>query len=212
MTDTATDWLVQLLDEAFDGPAWHGPALSSAVRGFSAEQAAWRPAAGRRSAWEIVLHCAYWEHRVHERVAPDTAPAFPRTGSNWPDLPEELSGSRWRADVALLKSVHAGLREAVASLPAASLRRPAPGQKKTRLANIIGVCYHDVYHAGQIRLLHRIQQSEPIDRGRRTMVTRTADPHRGSKRTPETSRRRRGTRPRPATGGSMNLGKPGVES
>ncbi|MGD8867989.1 MAG: DinB family protein [Gemmatimonadales bacterium] len=210
--ETETDWLLRLLDEAFDGPAWHGPTLSQAVRGFSAEQAAWRPAPGRRSAWEIVLHCAYWEHRVHERVAPGTALAFPRAGSNWPRLPEKLSAARWRADVSLLKSVHAGLREAVASLPAASLQRPAPGQKKTRLANIIGVCCHDIYHAGQIRLLQRIQGSEPAGRRRLTPVTRTTHTHRASKRKPQTSGRRRGARPRPAPGGRTNLGKTGVES
>ncbi len=158
-------WLLRLLDEAFDGPAWHGPSLSSAVRGFSAQQAAWRPAPGRHSAWEIVLHCAYWKHRVHERLAPGTAAPFPRSGSNWPDRPEEISAALWKADVALLKSTHAGLREAVAALSPASLQRPAPGQKQTRLANIVGICYHDIYHAGQIRLLHRIQPSETATRG-----------------------------------------------
>lgn len=163
--DRNTLYLLRLLDETFDGPAWHGPALATVVRGFSARQAAWRPVPGRRSAWEIVLHCAYWEHRVHERVAPGTAVPFPRVGANWPDLPEEVTTARWRADVALLKSVHAALRAAVASLSASSLNRPAPGQKKTRLENIIGVCCHDVYHAGQIRLLHRIQRSGFVEPG-----------------------------------------------
>jgi hypothetical protein len=183
-------WLLRLLDEAFDGPAWHGPTLSSVVRGFSAEQAAWRPAPGRHSAWEIVLHCAYWKHRVHARVAPGTAAPFLRTGSNWPDAPEEISTARWRADVALLKSAHAGLREAVAALPPASLQRPAPGQKKTRLANIVGICYHDIYHAGQIRLLHRIQESETADRARRE--------RRESTRSHPSSTRRTGTQHRRA--------------
>lgn len=161
--DSTNRWLLRLLDEAFAGPAWHGPALANAVRGFSAGQAAWRPTPGRRSAWEIVLHCAYWEHRVHERLAPGTAAPFPRAGSNWPHLPEEITTARWRADVALLKSVHAALREAVAALTSSSLHRPTPGQTKTRLENIIGICCHDVYHAGQIRLLNRIQRSPSVE-------------------------------------------------
>jgi hypothetical protein len=164
--DSAIQSLLDLLDQAFVGPAWHGPTLSNAVRGFSADQAAWRPGPGRHSAWEIALHCAYWEHRVHERLAPGTAAPFPRTRSNWPDLPKEITTAGWKADLALLESVHNGLRATVAALPPASLGRPGPGQKKTRLENIIGICYHDIYHAGQIRLLHRIQRSEAPDRGR----------------------------------------------
>ncbi len=195
--DAPIPWLLRLLDEAFDGPAWHGPTLSSVVRGFSAEQAAWRPAPGRHSAWEIVLHSAYWKHRVHERVAPGTASPFPRTGNNWPDLPDELSTARWRADVALLKSAHAGLREAVAALPPASLTRPAPGQKKTRLANIVGNCYHDIYHAGQVRQLHRIQQSGTAGGGHRRTGEPAAESRSRSKRN-STTRRRRSLRERPA--------------
>lgn len=158
--DTSISSLLSMLDEAFQGPAWHGPTLSSVVRGFSAQRAAWRPAPGRHSAWEIVLHCAYWKHRVHERVAAGTAAPFPRNGSNWPNPPAEISIAGWKADVALLKSVHAGLREAVAALSPASLQRAAPGQSQTRMANIVGIAYHDLYHAGQIRLLHRIQRTD----------------------------------------------------
>jgi len=187
--DRSTRWLLRLLDEVFDGPAWHGPALANVVRGFSARQAAWRPAAGRRSAWEIVLHCAYWAHRVHERVAPGTAAPFPRAGTNWPELPKEVTTARWRADVSLLRSVHAALREAVASLSAASLSRPAPGQKKTRLENIVGICCHDVYHAGQIRLLHRIQQSGFVEPGHEGATGPVADSKSGSSTKSSAARR-----------------------
>jgi len=183
-------WLLRLLDEAFDGPAWHGPTLSGVLRGFSPEQAAWRPAPGRHSAWEIVLHCAYWKHRVHERVAPGTAAPFRRSGSNWPDLPDEISTANWKADVALLRSTHAGLREAVAALPADSLGRPAPGQKKTRRENIVGICYHDVYHAAQIRLLHKIQPSPTPDRGRPPTGKAATRSHAISKRKTKAQRTR----------------------
>jgi len=185
----AKQWLLGLLDEAFDGPAWHGPSLSSTVRGFSARQAAWRPTRGRRSAWEIVLHCAYWKHRVHERVAPGTATPFPRTGKNWPCLPAEPSPARWRSDVALLKRVHAELREAVASLPAAVLQRPAPRQKQTRRANLIGICYHDIYHAGQIRLLRRILQDESAGHEVAPRMTSQRQPSQNSRSLSGTSRR-----------------------
>ena len=38
--------LVELLDQAFDLKAWHGPNLRGAIRRLTAEQAAWRPRLG----------------------------------------------------------------------------------------------------------------------------------------------------------------------
>ncbi len=159
-----TRWLLGLIDEAFEGPGWHGPSLAATLRGLSAEQAAWRPAPGRNSAWAIVLHLAYWKHRVHERVAPGTVEPFPRAGRDWPQPPAELTPAAWKSDLALLKATHAGLREAVAALPASSLRRPGPRQKQTRLQNIVGSACHDLYHGGQIRLIRKIQESAAAGR------------------------------------------------
>src|SRR5437879_1186142 len=40
------EFLLTLLDEAFDKRSWHGPNLRGAIRGVTAEQAAWRPRPG----------------------------------------------------------------------------------------------------------------------------------------------------------------------
>ncbi len=160
-----TRWLLDMIDEAYAGPAWHGPSLTAALRGLSAQVAAWRPAAGRNSAWAIVLHLAYWKHRVHDRVAPGTVEPFPRAPRDWPALPAERTAAAWKADLALLRWTHAGLRDAVVSLPASLLRRPGPKQKQTRLRNLVGSACHDLYHGGQIRLIRKVQESAA--RGRR---------------------------------------------
>lgn len=160
-------WLLDLMDEGFDKTAWHGPSLLSAVRGLSAEEAAWKPGSGRNSAWQIVLHCAYWKHRVHRRVAPATAEPFPRERKDWPALPSEVSAAAWKADIDLLKSTHAALRSAVAALRPSELQRPGPGQKRMRMENLVGIACHDLYHAGQIRLVARLledAQTEPVGR------------------------------------------------
>ena len=156
--DEARRWILGLMDQAFDRPAWHGPNLLSTLRGLSPEAAAWRPAAGRHSPWEIALHCAYWKHRVRQRVAPDPQLRFPKKGRNWPRLPDELSAAAWLADLALLKRVHAELRAAVLQLSAAELERPGPRQKRSRQKNLIGIACHDLYHAGQVRLITRLME------------------------------------------------------
>jgi uncharacterized damage-inducible protein DinB len=147
--------LLALLDEAYDHPAWHGPNLRGALRGLSAEQAAWRPGAGRNSIWEIALHCAYWKYAVHRRLSGEgRRGSFPRKPSNWPALPARPGAATWKADLALLDEQHRRLRENVAASPDEKLGRRLGKSTATRL--IYGIAAHDLYHAGQIRLLIKL--------------------------------------------------------
>jgi hypothetical protein len=138
--------LLQNLDCAFDKPAWHGPNLASSIRGVDAKHAA-QSIGGRMSIWQQVLHAAYWKQRVVNLLI-GTQP-FPRKGSNWPDLPTELSERNWKGDVKLLHDIHVNLRAAVAQIDAARL-----DEKTIKL--ILGAAAHDLYHTGQIRLLRRM--------------------------------------------------------
>jgi uncharacterized damage-inducible protein DinB len=143
--------LLDVLDEAFDHRAWHGPNLRGALRGVSAAQAAWRPARGRHSIWELALHCAYWKYAVCRRLVGGPRGSFPRRPSNFPAPPLNGTPADWKADLALLEDQHRRLREAVGSLAASGLRRRRGHPSPARL--IYGVAAHDLYHAGQIRLL-----------------------------------------------------------
>ena len=144
--------LLALLDEAYDRPAWHGPNLRGALRGLSAEQAAWRPGPGRNSIWQIALHCAYWKYAVFRRLSgKGRRGSFPRKPSNWPALPAHLELESWRADLALLDEQHRRLQEDVAAISAERLGRRLGKSTAARL--IYGIAAHDLYHAGQVRLL-----------------------------------------------------------
>jgi hypothetical protein len=147
-TDPRIELLLANLDYAFDKPAWHGPNLAASVRGVSARDAA-RSLRGRKSIWEQVLHAAYWKQRVLNKLS--GTQKFPRRGSNWPLLPERSARSErtWRADVQLLRDIHASLRAAISSVDPSRL-----DDKLTRL--LIGAAAHDLYHVGQIRLLRRM--------------------------------------------------------
>jgi hypothetical protein len=150
--------LLALLDEGFDRKAWHGPNLFGSLRGLSAEQARRRPAPGRNSIWQIAVHCAYWKSIVRRRVGDGAGGRFPRGPANWPALPEPADDTAWKADLRLLRDEHRLLRAAVAALRPADLHRPAPGQKRPRIEHIHGVAMHDVYHAGQVRLVRRMME------------------------------------------------------
>jgi hypothetical protein len=156
-TDPEIALLLTLLDQGFDKAAWHGPNLRSALRGVGVEQALWRPAPGRHCIWELALHCAYWKRVARRRMSGGPVEKFPRSPSDWPRVPEKPDEAAWRADLELLDEEHRQLRATVAALDPAGLHLPAEGRKRPRIEHVRGAAMHDVYHAGQIRLLRRLQ-------------------------------------------------------
>lgn len=148
--DTSSTLLLQILDEAFERKAWHGPNLKGSLRGVNAAQAVWRPARGRHNIWEIALHAAYWKYAVWRRLRGERRGSFPVRGSNWFASPASPTEKAWRHARELLLREHRKLREAVAGLD-------EPRRDRKRLSMIFGVALHDVYHAGQIQLLKRLR-------------------------------------------------------
>jgi len=147
--------LVALVDEAFDHAAWHGPTLHGAVRSVTPRQAEWRPARDRHSIRELTLHAAYWKHMVRRRLTGETRGAFPLAGSNWFDADASRT---WKDDVKLLVAEHRKLREAIAAYPARALGKAIDAKRQTAAYSIRGIAAHDLYHAGQIQLLKRLQR------------------------------------------------------
>ncbi len=155
----AVSSLLEQLDEAFDRQSWHGPNLKGSLRGLDVDQALWRPAPDRHNAWEILVHAAYWKYAARRRLTGEKRGSFPRKGSNWFPSPSAPTEKEWREEARLLKDCHATLRQAVAGLEDADLRRRAPGGKETMGRLVRGVAAHDLYHAGQIQLLKRLLRS-----------------------------------------------------
>ena len=149
--------LVAQLDEAFDRSSWHGTNLRGSLRGLSAARAAWRPAPGRHNAWEIALHAAYWKYAAWRRLTGERRGAFARPGSNWFPTPASGSETAWREDLALLRRYHGELRAVVARLADDDLQRRPPGSRETIGRLVRGIAAHDLYHAGQIQLIKRIE-------------------------------------------------------
>jgi uncharacterized damage-inducible protein DinB len=145
--------LLQVVDELYDGPAWHGPSLRESLRGVTAAEAAWRPSPVRHNIWELVVHAAYWKHVVRGRITGRKEP-FAFAGHDWFARPR---GARtWRDDLRLLAEEHRKLRAVVAAMTPEDRRRRLPRRKDTAGANVFGVAAHDAYHAGQIGLLRKL--------------------------------------------------------
>jgi hypothetical protein len=145
--DPTIDLLLAFIDQAYDKKAWHGPTLRGALRGLSYKEALWRPTPRHHNIWELTLHAAYWKYTVRNRLLGGKRGAFPRSGSNW--FKSDGGAAEWKKDLDLLGQQHRLLREAVAGLVPSKI---------ARLDMIYGVASHDLYHAGQIQLLKRLQR------------------------------------------------------
>src|SRR5713226_2424239 len=145
--------VLALLDEAYEKKTWHGPNLKQSIKGVSLKQAAWRPAPGRHNIWEVMLHAAYWKYAVRRRIEGRKRGSFVLEGSNFFLRPEpgKLNEAAWKADKKLLEQEQRALRVTMTKA-----LRTALGAKELR--QLYGVAFHDVYHAGQIRLLRRLME------------------------------------------------------
>jgi hypothetical protein len=151
--------LLGMLDEAYSRAAWHGPNLRGSLRGIAAREAAWRPGKGRHNVWEIVVHAAYWKYAVRRRLLGEKRGSFAVEGSNWFVRPTDLRKKAWLADVSLLAEEHRRLKAAVAAFQPEDLDRSAKGSKTTARRLIVGIAFHDVYHAGQIQMIKRLMRT-----------------------------------------------------
>jgi len=150
--------LVQQLEEAYQQKAWHGTNLRGSIRSVTLEQLCWRPLPNRHNIWEEVVHCAYWKYIVRRRLTGEKRGSFPLKGSNWFNRPVEKTTRAWKQDVKLLDKMHKQLVDEVRKISPAGLKKYPKGSKFTTLQTISGIGLHDVYHAGQIQLMKRLQQ------------------------------------------------------
>jgi uncharacterized damage-inducible protein DinB len=160
---TPVDLLLSFLDQAYDRRSWHGTNLRGSLRGLSPAAAVWRPGPGRHNIQEVAVHAAYWKYAVHRRLTGERRGSFAVTGSNW-FVRDTADPKRWRADLELLASSHARLREAVAALSARQLNVRLRGGTVTPLELVSGIAAHDLYHAGQVQVLKRLMPAAGVRR------------------------------------------------
>lgn len=159
------DILLSLIDQGFDQTAWHGPNLRNALRGVKPEEAVYRPQPKRHNVAEHVLHAAYWKYTVRRRLLKEKRGSFGRKGSNWFRVDGPLTRVELAEMIELLADCHARLRAAVE----AALR--ANALPEAELSRVVGIAMHDVYHAGQIRLLRAQYQGQAPKRRRAARPT-----------------------------------------
>ena len=142
------------LRRAFDGSAWHGPSLMELLDDVDAATAAAKPLAKVHSIWELVLHVAAWDAAGCRRLSGEK---IQLTGTaNFPVVPRPAEAA-WRIAVAYVKRTHDVVVKTVAALPDSRLRERVPGKRYDFCFMLHGIAQHELYHAGQIAILKKMQ-------------------------------------------------------
>jgi uncharacterized damage-inducible protein DinB len=144
--------IAEQLRRAFEGDAWHGPALLELLQDLDATTAAAKPLPKAHSIWELVLHIAAWDEAASRRLAGEKWQ--PQGTANFP-LVTKPTEAAWRKAVAYAKRTHDVLIKTVAALPESRLGERVPGKKYDFYHMLHGVAQHELYHAGQIAILKK---------------------------------------------------------
>ena len=140
------------LRRAFQGAAWHGPALLELLQDVDAATAAAKPLPKVHSIWELLLHIAAWDDAACRRLGGEKIQL--RGAANFPVAPKPTEAA-WRKAIAEAKRTHDMLVKTVASLPESRLRERVPGKRYDFYFMLQGVAQHELYHAGQIAILKK---------------------------------------------------------
>ena len=145
--------ILDQMDRAFAGEAWHGPSVMPLLEGMTSDDASARPIRDTHSIWELVNHIAAWNTIVQHRAAGEAVKDV-TAERDWPPV-WEASEVAWKRALEDLKASRARLRGVVERLREDQLDQRAPGEEYSIYFMLHGLIQHDLYHAGQIAILKK---------------------------------------------------------
>ena len=147
------------LRHAWNGNPWHGPSVAEILTRLSAREAAHRHVRGSHTPWELLRHLTTWVETPLRRF--DDALHNPAETLDFP-APAEESDAQWQRDVAALGDAVERLARRVATMSDAELEAPVAERGYTYVRMVDGVVQHLAYHAGQIALLAKNEETPGI--------------------------------------------------
>lgn len=152
---TEAERIVDQLRRAFEGEAWHGPAVFKVLEGVTAQQAAAHPLNGAHSILDLALHIAAWTRAGSRRLRGDRAQLT--DDEDFPQLTEsdELA---WNYAQKSIRQAYEELRSAIQLLDDSRLDQPIIEGMSSTYVTLHGVIQHSLYHAGQIAILKKASE------------------------------------------------------
>jgi uncharacterized damage-inducible protein DinB len=141
--------LLKHWNDAWTNGLWAAP-WSKAIDDLTPAQAAWTPAPGRHSIWQIVNHMIFWREHDLALLKAQKMSSEEKERRNFEPTPSPASDAAWRETKKRFAQTHQQIDEAIAN-PANSIER------------LQYFLFHDSYHFGQIMYLRGMQGLKPIE-------------------------------------------------
>ncbi|MFK7934669.1 MAG: DinB family protein [Saprospiraceae bacterium] len=140
------------LHRAYDGPAWHGPNVVECLQEVTPELALLRCGSSHNIA-ELTHHLYAWRYYVIQHL----------TGNTSYDVADdfnfikydEVDAKEWERLKQQLAASQQTLLQLLANQNDDVLEKNVPNRKFTFYVLLHGLIQHDLYHAGQIRMLQK---------------------------------------------------------
>ena len=145
----AIERILDQLNRAYGGQAWHGPALRELLEDVTEDEAMAHPIADVHSTIEIVAHLRATMDMVSTRLAGN--PKELTTEEDWSDV----TRTSWPAALEELDHAESRVCDAVARLTPEDLDKIVVGKDYTTYVMVHGVVQHNLYHGGQIAMLKK---------------------------------------------------------
>lgn len=144
--------LEEQVRRAFEGEAWHGPAVLETFSDIPIEAVAAHPIASGHSIWEIVLHLTATYRLVLQRSQGHSGNLS--AAQDWPAVANP-DAAHWHAAIEELRRLNQEVRLAILGFDKNRLDQPIAAGHSSAYVHFAGIPQHDAYHAGQIAILRK---------------------------------------------------------
>lgn len=159
---TEIERIVDQVHRSFWGEAWHGPSVSESLKGVDANMASAHPIVGAHSIADLAAHLELTQRVVLQRVV-GHGPLI--SGSaGFPPVPSPISEADWADLLKRLREGATALEAAIGAFPVERLDEPLVRGGSAAFNNFLGHAQHNIYHAGQIRLIRKLASSSTSGR------------------------------------------------
>ena len=142
-----------LLEQTFEGRAYHGPSVLAALDGVDFCTADRKPEGGVHSIWELTVHLMAELQHAKDLLKGSAAPWI-EGKTTWPGV-SLRSTEAWETTLRALTEANRELVQAVKELDDSVLNKELTQVRRTYYVMLHGMIQHNAYHAGQISLLKR---------------------------------------------------------
>ena len=153
--------VVKEYKEIFEGEPWHGEALLNTLEGISFQLVNYKPREDFHSIAELLNHLLAWRKFVLEKLHGNQEYDIEiNSPQDWEQHIRLESLKEWRKLIEEVKSSQQEIEKTLSGKKDEWLLQYTPGKNYSNEYMMMGIIHHDVYHAGQIRLIRKMAEGK----------------------------------------------------